>query len=349
MPAMQRLLVRATNWLGDAVMSVPALREIRRVHPGWRVTVLARPWVAELYGGEGLCDDLAVYDRDGAHGGLLGRERMARELRAMAFDRAILLPNAFDAAWLAWRAGIPDRIGFDRDGRGPLLTRRIPRPGPGEIPAHQCYYYLELLLRAELIDRVPAVARVRLEGAARLRRGGGLQWARRGLPAGPWIGVSPGAAYGSAKRWLPERFAAAARALADQRDSSVAVFGSSSEARLAGEVARLGGRRFRSLAGLTTLGEFLQLAATCDVYLTNDSGSMHAASALGIPTVAVFGATDERATGPAAPGARVVREPVACAPCLLRKCPVEGHPCMAGVSAERVAGVARALLSGPGR
>lgn len=346
---MQRLLVRATNWLGDAVMSIPALREIRRVHEGWHITILALPWVADLYAGEGFCDELALYQRDGEHRGLLGRERLARDLRARSFDRALLLQNAFDAAWLAWRARIPERIGYDRDGRGLLLTGRIPRPLRGQIPSHQRFYYLELLRRASLIERIPGDADARLDRVAELRRKGLAQWSRRRLPEGPWIGVSPGAAFGSAKRWLPGRFADAARVLARESGSSVAVFGSASEAPLADEVARRTGGRSCSLAGKTTLAEYLELASTCSLYLTNDSGSMHAAAALGIPTVAVFGATDANATGPAAAWTRIVREPVDCAPCLLRECPLEGHPCMTGVSADRVVRAARSLLAEVGR
>lgn len=343
---MQRLLVRATNWIGDAVMSIPALREIREIHSGWHVTILARPWVAELYSREGFCDEVALFQRDTEHRGLMGRERLARDLRKKAFHRAILLQNAFEAAWLAWRARIPERIGYDRDGRGLLLTNRVRPPQPGDIAPHQRFYYLELLRRAGLIPRIPEHADARLTGVADLRRRGLAQWKRRGRPDGPWIGVSPGAAFGSAKRWLPDRFAAVARELSRELGAYVAVFGSASEVSVAAEVARRAGGRTSSLAGQTTLAEFLELASTCMLYLTNDSGSMHAAAALGVPTVAVFGATDPDATGPAAPWARIVREPVDCAPCLLRECPVEGHPCMAGIDAARVVREARSLLAG---
>ena len=342
---MRRLLVRATNWVGDAVMSIPALREIRRVHPGWHITVLARPWVAELYSRQGFCDEVALYRRDAEHRGLIGRERLARQLRRLAFDRAILLQNAFDAAWLAWRARIPERIGYDRDGRGLLLTSRVPVPRPGEIEPHQRFYYIELLRRAGLIERIPDPANAWLDGVAELRRGGLAQWKRRGRPAGPWIGVSPGAAFGSAKRWLPDRFATVARELSREMGAYVAVFGSASEVPIAAQVARRAGGRAGSLAGETTLAEYLELASTCGLYLTNDSGSMHAAAALGVPTVAVFGSTDPEATGPAAPWARIVREPVDCAPCLLRECPIEGHPCMDGVPASLVVREARSLLA----
>lgn len=344
-----RLLVRATNWIGDAVMSIPALREIRRAHPGWHVTILARPWVAELYSREDFCDEVELFRSDAEHRGLMGRERLAKQLRGKAFDRAILLQNAFEAAWLAWRARIPERIGYDRDGRGRFLSERVPTPRPGDIPPHQRFYYLEMLRRAGLIQRIPSKADARLSAVAEWRRRGLAQWKRRGRPDGPWIGLSPGAAFGSAKRWLPERFAAAARELSRELGAYVAVFGSTAEISVAAEVARRAGGRTSSLAGQTTLAEYLELASTCMLYLTNDSGSMHAASALGIPTVAVFGATDPNATGPAAPWARIVREPVDCAPCLLRECPIEGHPCMSGISAAQVVNEARSLLAELGR
>lgn len=343
---MRRLLVRATNWLGDAIMSLPALRAIRDAHTGWHVSVLARPWVADLYARQGFCDEVLAYDRDGQHAGFLGKERLARGLRARGFDRAILLQNALDAAWLAWRARIPDRIGYDRDGRGLLLTRRIPVPAPDEIDPHQRFYYLEMLLRAGLIDQLPSRTDVLLDGIPDLRARGALEWRSRGLPGGPWIGVSPGAAFGTAKRWLPERFGAVAREIAAQEGARIAVFGSPSEAGVSTEVATVAGSRAVALAGRTSLAEYLALASTCMLYLTNDSGSMHAAAALGIPTVAIFGATDSEATGPVSQSARIVREPVDCSPCQLRSCPIEGHPCMTGVSAGRVIREARELLAG---
>ncbi len=345
---MQHLLVRATNWIGDAVMSIPALREIRRSHAGWRITVLALPWVAGLYEGEGFCDEVVIYSRDGDHSGIRGREKLARDLRTRQFDRAILLQNAFDAAWLAWRARVPERIGYDSDGRGLLLTDRVAVPSSGEIPKHQRFYYLELLCRARLIERVPGDTAARFDRIDDLRRKGTAQWERRGLSPEPWIGVSPGAAFGSAKRWPAERFASAAADLAEELGTGIAVFGSGAEASLAAEVAAQVGRRSVCLAGQTSLAEYMELASTCQLYLTNDSGSMHVAAALGVPTVAVFGATDAGATGPAAPWARIVRHPVECSPCMLRECPIEGHPCMTGVEPKMVVNEARSLLASLG-
>ena len=131
-----KILVRATNWVGDAIMAIPALEAIRARWDGAEIVVLARSWVADLYRGQGYADRGIVFDYRGRHRGILGRERLAAELRSEKFDAALLLQHAFEAAWLAWRAGIPERIGYARDARSWLLTKAIPVPGTGEAPAH---------------------------------------------------------------------------------------------------------------------------------------------------------------------------------------------------------------------
>ncbi len=329
------------------MISIPALREIRRAHPHWQITILARPWVADLYAREDFCERIIAYEHLGEHQGLLGKRRLASTLKTENFDRAILLQNAFDAALLAWAARVPQRIGYARDGRGFLLTNSIPVPDESDTPAHQRFYYLELLRRAGLIYDIPECADIRLAGIDSAAQAGREQWRKRGLPESRWIGISPGAAYGGAKRWLPERFAAAARELSEELNASVALFGSAAEAPLARSIANDIGERAHCLAGETSLAEFIDLAATCKLYLTNDSGPMHVAAALAVPTVAIFGATDHIATGPSASWARIIREPVECSPCLLRECPISEpipHPCMRGVQVERVVAAARSLV-----
>jgi len=342
---MSRVLVRATNWLGDAVMSLPTIRTIRQVFPHAHIALVARPWVADLYAREAAVDRVIPYT---AQSGLRAKREFAARLRAERFDGAILLQNAFDAALMVWLAEIPERIGYNRDGRGLLLTKRIPVPEPGEIPRHERFYYLELLRRAGMIERFPMTEAIRLGGAEQARESGARHMAALGV-GGPAIGISPGAAYGNAKRWLPERFAEAARKVADghagRNACATLVFGSAAERALCEEVAAAlgrGGMDARNLAGETTLREFIDLAAACRLFLTNDSGAMHVASALGVPTVAVFGATDDTTTGPSGPFARVVREHAECSPCLLRDCPID-HRCMARVSAARVASAALQL------
>jgi heptosyltransferase-2 len=333
--AMSRVLVRATNWLGDAVMSLPSIRAIRGIFPHAYIAVAARPWVADLYSRETSMDCVIPY--------AVGRRQFATQLRAQRFDCAILLQNAFDAALLTWMAGIPERIGYRRDGRGLLLTRAIAVPESGESPRHERFYYLELLRRAGMLERFPECDSIRLDGIESAREAGAAHVAALGIE-GPAIGISPGAAYGNAKCWLPERFAEAALALRSL-GAAVLVFGSAGERPLCEQVAAAvgsGGMLVRNLAGETTLREFIDLTAACRLYLTNDSGAMHVASALGVPTVAVFGATDDTTTGPTGPLARVVREHAECSPCLLRECPID-HRCMTRVTAGRVAEVALQL------
>jgi lipopolysaccharide heptosyltransferase II len=341
----QKILVRATNWVGDAVMSLPALRLVRDRFPDSELVVLARPWVADIYARETSISRVILYTAARGNHDWTAKWRLASTLRAERFNCAILFQNAFEAALLVRMAGIPRRIGYNRDGRGWLLTDAVPVPKTGEIPRHERFYYLELLHRAGLVDALPAAEAIRLEGAERAAMAGARRFHELKL-ALPVIGVSPGAAYGNAKRWIPEHFSEAAARLATQCRASVALFGSTDEAALCETIAeaiRIKGISAQNLAGRTSLREFIEMAAACTVYLTNDSGAMHIASALGVRTVAVFGATDDTTTGPTGALARVVRETVECSPCLLRECPID-HRCMTRVSAERVVETALDLL-----
>ncbi len=341
----RNILVRATNWVGDAVMSVSALQALRERFPSARISILARPWVAGLYGREPFCDELIPYEAPRGWNGIGDKLRIAAELRARKFDCAILLQNAFEAAALARMAGIPVRIGYARDGREWLLSHPIPVPRPDETPRHQRFYYLELLKRAKLIDSYPVDPAIRLSGAPAAAKKGRERFYQASIK-GPVVGVSPGAAYGGAKRWLPERFAEAAMIVARERNATVAIFGAKEElpvCELVQQHLDVLHQPCVNFAGATSLSEFIEMAAACDVFLTNDSGPMHIASALGLPTVAIFGATDDVATGPTGPLSRVVREPVDCSPCLLRECPID-HRCMVRVTAERVAETAFSLL-----
>jgi heptosyltransferase-2 len=343
-----KILVRAPNWVGDAIMSLPAVRAVRASYPGASLSILARQWVAGIYARESCVDEVIPYDAAPGWRDLGAKRRIAAMLRARRFDTAILLQNAFEAAALVRAAGISRRVGYERDGRGWLLTDRVPVPALGEIPAHERYYYLELLRRSGIIRCLPACDAIRLEGAAQARERGLAKFRQMGV-TGPVVSVSPGAAFGTAKRWLPERFAETALRVARANAAVVAIFGSSSEAALCEAIAdqiRAGGGTAIALAGKTTLPEFIDLAAASSLYLTNDSGAMHIASALEVPTVAIFGSTNHETTGPSGPHALVIRQPVECSPCLLRECPID-HRCMQRVTVDRVAGAAMNLMHQP--
>lgn len=326
-------------------MSLPALGAIRQAFPTASIAVVARPWVLDLYRREPFLDEVIPYTAPRGASGWGEKWRFARSLSERNFDCAILLQNAFEAALLAWLARIPRRIGYARDGRGWLLTDPVPVPKAGEIPHHERFYYLELLRRAGLISETPGVNMIRLAGADAARAAGHARYAELGAPR-PVIGVSPGAAYGGAKRWLPERFAESAAELVRRLGGTIAVFGAKDEVRLCETVeaaARQWGAPVLQFGGRTSLAEFIELAAACEVFLSNDSGAMHIVSALGVPVVAVFGATDPLGTGPVGEHTRVIQEKVECAPCLLRECPVD-HRCMTRVTVEHVVDAALALL-----
>lgn len=330
----RNIVVRAPDWVGDAVMAIPALEALRARLPDARISILARPWAAGLYARESFCNDVISFEAPRGWRGLSAKWRAAMDLRRRNFDCAIVLPNSFESAAIARLAAIPVRIGYARDVRSWLLTHAVPVPRPGETPRHQRFYYLELLKRAGLIEDYSLDAPIRLSPP------------QIGATGRAVIGVSPGAAYGGAKRWLPERFAEAAVQIARERNASVAIFGSREERAICEAVqGAIEGADVpcSNFAGRTTLAEFIDLAAGCDVFLTNDSGAMHIASALGVPTVAIFGATDHEATGPVGVQSRIVREPVECSPCLRRECPID-HRCMARIEAGRVAETALTLL-----
>lgn len=338
-----KILVRATNWVGDAVLSIPALAAIRARWPGAEISILARPWVADIYRGQPYVDRLIPFENKGRHRGLAGIERLAGELRRERFDSAVLLQNAFEAAWIAWRSGIPERIGYARDARGWLLTRAVPVPGPGEAPAHEAYYYLELLRRAGWLDKLPDAGNIRLrvEAAALERAEDALVAAgsRRGALR---IAFATGAAYGTAKCWPAERYAQLAGRLIAEFGADVILFGAASEAAVAARVASAE-RRAIDLAGKSAIGDLPALLARCNIFIGNDSGAMHVAAAVGLPVIVVFGPTDPGGTAPLTPQLAIVQQRVACSPCFLRRCPID-HRCMTGVSVDAVFAVARPLL-----
>jgi len=321
------LLVRAPNWVGDVVLSLPALRDLRRAFPASRLEVLARPWVAGLYA--------AVPEIDGvveSHGTLAD----AAAIRGR-YDLGLLLPNSFASALTLWRAGIPERWGYATDVRGALLTRSC-RVNASVGGRSQVYYYRAMLEGLGLAVSGPPDASLACPEA----------WAERGRALlggpGPWIGINPGAAYGTAKRWPPERFAAAAELVARRSGARVAIVGSAAERPLAEQIAAQLGASARVLCGETTLAELVGVLRELRLLLTNDSGPMHLAAALGTPLVAVFGSTDWTETAPFSERARIVREQTECAPCRLRECPID-HRCMARVAVDRVAATALELLA----
>lgn len=331
-----KLLIRATNWVGDAIMALPALQAVRKRFPEAYIAVLSLPYVAQIYEGQGIADELIVYARKGEHAGIRGREKLAATLKSKQFDTALLLQNAFDAAWLAWRAGIPNRIGYDRDGRGILLTKAVPVPRAGEVQTHERFYYLELLRRAGWLESLPDVPEISLSVTAEQLENAELKLREFGARVGSVrVAVGAGASYGSAKCWPPERFARALHQLRRELNADIVLFGTASETEVSTAIqAGLTGPTV-DLTGKTQVEELAALLSRCSVFLGNDSGAMHVAAAVGLPVVAVFGPTDPHGTAPVTPRCTVVQQKPYCSPCFLRRCPTD-HRCMTAVTPEMV-------------
>ena len=336
-----KVLVRAPNWVGDAMMCIPALAAIRQSRGGDEIVILARPAVADVLAGQSFADRILQYDYRRRHKGWLGREALISEIRRERFDAAVLFQNAFEAAWIAWRARIPARIGYARDGRGALLTTAIPVPRLGEIPTHESNYYLELLRRAGWVEGRQEIAPVRLfipeasiETAKNALR-------KAGVKEKSWrVAIAPGASYGAAKCWPPERFAALADRLISECNADVIFFGTPGEREIAARIFSAMKYRAISLVGETSTRELAALFSACSVFIGNDSGAMHVAAAAGLPVIGIFGSTDPEGTAPVTQQFTLIREAASCSPCFLRQCPVD-HRCMTRIAVDSVVSAAR--------
>jgi heptosyltransferase-2 len=338
----KKILVRAVNWIGDAVMTTPAIGVIREYFPDAEITVLANPLVSQLFASHDWVDRVITFDRNGLHKGALGRIRLAAELRRERFDLAIILPNSLDSALIPWLAGIPVRLGKTGDARTLLLNRRFPKElQPSGI--HQTQNYLAILRHFGIIGSEKAQLLITTDSedqemAARL--------AAAGITADDFVlGINPGATYGSAKRWYPERFAAVARIVAQNIGAKIVITGGPGETAIAADIEKELAGNCLNLAGRTSVRQLMALMKRCNLLITNDSGPMHLAAAFNVPLVAIFGSTDHTTTFPLSDKAVVVREPVACAPCMKRECPID-HICMLSVTVEKVVGEALRLTTG---
>ena len=329
-PAPHRLVVRMPNWLGDAVMALPAVAALRQALPDAHLAVAAIAAVAPMFAEDTLArpQEVVVVDKPGEAG----------TLRAGGFDTIVLLPNSFRSAWVARRGGIPHRWGYTAGIRGPLLTRKVARP---RREMHQSTYYAELVRGLGFaVEEVPP--RLAPTAATAARAAALLSTVE--VSGHPLVGFAPGAAYGHAKRWPPDRVAQVIVRLVRERGATCVLVGAGAD--------RDAGRAIESalppdvavvnLIGRTDLRLLIGVLARCRAFVSNDSGAMHLAAAAGVPVTAIFGPTNERATAPLGEH-DVLLEPVFCRPCMLRECPID-HRCMKRISSDAVfASVARRL------
>jgi heptosyltransferase-2 len=351
----RRVLVRGTNWLGDAVMTTPALMRLRKKFPDAHITLLTPEKLRDLWLAHPAVNKI-ISPAPGENVFSVGRK-----LRAGNFDLALVLPNSPRSALEVWLAGIPQRIGGARPWRNFFLTHAVParaeavkmrkrsvdeikvlirgtgfQPGP-PLTAHQIHEYLHLVaaLGANPEPLPPQLVVTPAEIEA-VRKKFGLNEIER-----PLFGLNPGAEYGPAKRWPMEKFIAAAREIQKQTNCTWLVFGGQADAAIADRIESAipsPPSAILNLAGKTSLRELMALLKICRVLLTNDSGPMHVAAALGIPVVVPFGSTSPELTGPGLPGDpqhRLLKSAALCSPCFLRECPIDFR-CMNGISIERV-------------
>jgi heptosyltransferase-2 len=362
----EKILLRGPNWLGDAVMSTPALLRLRQARPSAHVTLLSPEKLAGLWQDQPFLDEVLAFSA------AEGVWQVSRRLRRENFSEALALPNSIRSALELWLAGIPRRVGFARPGRGFFLTRALaPRrdaapmrkrsareirrliargaPAAALPPAaHHIHDYL--YLTAELgasLEPLPPRIFVSDEQTAQVCQHLRLENA----PAGrPWFGLNPGAEYGPAKRWPARRFVAAAVLLQKQTHCRWLIFGGAGDMDLAEKVTteiRYAGREADgviNLAGKTNLRELAAALKLCRLLLTNDTGPMHLAAAVGTPLIVPFGSTSPELTGPfCSPSAQIVRTPVPCAPCFRRECPIDLR-CLNGIETAQVVEAARRIL-----
>lgn len=334
----QKILIRSTNWIGDAIMTTPAVRSIRENFPEAHISILALPWVADVFAASPYVDEVILYRKKDRHQGLYGLWRLSQELAARKFDLAILLQNAFEAALIAKLSGIPVRAGYKRDARGMLLTHgvRIPKK---RKKIHQVYYYQGLL---EDLGLTCGKDELFLELSKKVNL-----WAKElvaSFGAGPVVGLNPGAAYGPAKRWPSERYGDLARRLHDELGATVVVFGAEADAACAAAIKEVVPRGVVDMAGKTSLEEAMALIGKCHCFVTNDSGLMHVGAALKVPLVAIFGSTNAIATGPFSDNAVVVQKDLDCRPCLKTHCKSDFR-CMKDITVDEVYGIVEELLN----
>lgn len=339
----KRVVVRGTNWVGDSVMTIPALRALRRILPNAHLTLAVRPSAKGIFSEVDFVDDVLVYDRRNAFSVV----PQIREWRRRKFDLAVLFQNAFEAALIPFLAGVPIRLGYATESRQAMLTHPLPLPD-WRSSKHEVFYYLYLITALEQLlfgassvcegdpDVSLPISEARKAEAVELLRSFGVAEEKT------VVAICPGSINSRAKRWPAEAYAALAdRLLEDQRQ--VLLIGSPDEIDVTNEVTSRMRHRPVVLTGKTTLDQITAVLGNVDLVVTNDTGPAHIAAALGCPTIVIFGPTNPLTTRPFSFKAEIIRKPPECAPCMLRDCPID-HRCMTAITVDEVFERSHALL-----
>lgn len=330
---MNKILIRSPNWVGDALMITPAIHRLRISFPKAYISVLAKPWVTPVFEASPDVDRVISYQKPGRHQGIGGMWRLAQELKTSGFDTVVHFPHSFEAVWISFLSRIPVRIGYAAEGRGLFLSDCLYFTAVRE-KEHQVQFFFHLLepmgIREDpSAEKNPLCLKVDQQS---------LQQAEARLHAlgiGPsdfLVGMAPGAVYGSAKCWPFNRFEQLAERLKKEWQVEVIFLGTDDDTLAGSFKENINGHH---LLGKTTLGEALALTQKCRVMICNDSGLMHAASALNIPLVALFGSTDLNRTGPWGGINRVIKKDFICSPCLKKNCS-KTPTCMEAITVDEV-------------
>lgn len=336
------ILIRAVNWIGDAIMATPVIRGIRVNFPKARISILAKPWVIPVYENNPYLDEIIVYENQGRHKKGMGTLRLSKDLKTYDFDLVFLIQDAFEAALLSFLARIPERLGYNTDARTLFLNRCI-KLDPALKKGHLIDYYIGILKGAGL---APDGRHTELFFTPTERKNAQAILHENSIDlTKPVIGINPGATGGTAKRWFPERYAQVAQMLSNTLGVKILIFGGPGDEDLGRQINENSGNVCLNLAGKTSLRMAFALIENCSLFITNDSGLMHAAAALDVNQIAIIGSTDYLATSPSNPNSSILREPVFCAPCMKTDCPLD-HQCMSLISVDRVVEKALEILHG---
>ncbi len=331
-----KILVRGTNWVGDAVMTIPALRKLRRLFPDAQIFLHTRSWARGIFEDAEFIDEILTFEKSGSK--LSAAFEQAKSLKKHHFDLAVLLTNSFESALVAKLANIPRRFGYAKEGRSLLLTD-APKIPVWKNERHEVYYYLNLIGEVEKslfgatnevaeIDRINLrVAVERREKARQILRNHGVD------PSRKTVALGVGSTNSRAKRWQAESYAALNDLLQSVSNVNVILIGAEDEAEVADEVFERAKVKPIILTGKTSLSEAVAVLSEVDLLIANDMGLAHIAPAVGTQTLVIFGPTNEKTTQPV--GSEIIRRNVECAPCLLRDCPID-HRCLTGISAAQV-------------
>ena len=336
------ILVRGVNWVGDTILAYPSVQGLKELFPRSHLAVLAPNHLIDLWKTFPYVDEIIPFQKRGGAGSILEDVKLSHSLKKRGFDLALMLPRSFRSAFQIYLARVPVRVGYQDEGRFLFLTHKIKRTEE-VLRLHRVHYYRRLMEPLGQLKEVPSpILFLREED----RRWAEKRLKELGLLDGrPLIGINPGAAYGLAKRWYPDRFAELGRRLFGKWKATVIIFGRKEEQAIAKEMMQSLGSGGVDLTGETGLLQLAALLERCRLLVTNDTGTMHLAAAVGTPVVAIFGSTDPVTTGPWGDGHVIVKREVSCSPCLKRVCPTD-HRCMKLITVDEVEDVVDKKLKG---